>query len=142
LLQAQHLPYLILILGLDIPQSIVQAKLPGIQVLGFVEDLDLYLTACQIFLNPVIAGGGIKTKLVEALAYGLNAVSSANGAIGLDPELCGNKLIVCKDADWPAFAEGIFRLKDNESPTPAAYYEHFYWVNITERAARFIEGSK
>ena len=52
LLQEQNLSYLILILGLDIPEIVVQTSHPAVRVLGFVEDLDRYLTGCQIFLNP------------------------------------------------------------------------------------------
>jgi glycosyltransferase involved in cell wall biosynthesis len=110
--------------------------------LGYVEDLEFYLMGCEVFLNPVNSGGGIKTKLVEALAYGLNVVSSENGAIGVDPQICNGKLAVCADGDWKAFAEAVCRYKGEESETPSTFYEHFYWANITERAARFIEGSK
>jgi hypothetical protein len=140
LLARKGLPYLVVILGLDIPETVKEAKYPGIKVLGFVEDLEHYLTGCQVFLNPVNSGGGIKTKLVEALAYGLDAVSSENGVIGVDPGICNGKLAVCADGDWKAFAEAVFRFKGVESETPAAFYDHFYWANITERAARFIVG--
>jgi glycosyltransferase involved in cell wall biosynthesis len=87
----------------------------------------------------VISGGGIKTKLVEALAYGLQAVSSANGAVGIDPGICNENLVICPDGDCPAFADAVVRLKDSDAETPAAFYDRFYWANITKRAARFIE---
>jgi len=142
LLQVKNFPYQILILGLDVPESVSQIQHPGIRVLGFVEDLEHYLMGCQVFLNPVMGGGGIKTKLVEALAFGLNVVSTASGSIGVDPEICGDKLVVCPDADWQDFADGIFRMRDLESTTPMAFYDHFYWAKITENAARFIETPK
>ena len=97
LLQQKEIPYLILIIGLDIPETIKNASYPNVKILGFVENLELYLTGCNVFLNPVQSGGGIKTKLVEALAFNLNAVSTENGAIGIDPALCNDKLIVCPD---------------------------------------------
>lgn len=140
LLQEQNLSYLILILGLDIPETVVQTSHPAVRVLGFVEDLDRYLSGCRIFLNPVISGGGIKTKLVEALAFGLLAVSSANGAIGIDPGICNHNLVVCPDGDWKGFADAVVSLKDVNAETPHAFYDHFYWANITRRAAKFIEG--
>ncbi len=74
--------------------------------------LNLYLKGCNLFLNPVESGGGIKTKLVEALAYDLNAVSTGNGAIGVDPELCNGKLIICSDNNWNSFADAVFRAID------------------------------
>ena len=139
LLREKNFPFLILILGLDLPESLTQSNQPGVRVMGFVEDLEEYLLGCQVFLNPVMGGGGIKTKLVEALAFGLNVVSSETGAIGVDPAICAGKLLVCPDADWPAFAEAIVRLKNQDFNTPQAFYDHFYWAKITERAARFIE---
>jgi glycosyltransferase involved in cell wall biosynthesis len=139
LLQEKNLSYLILILGLNIPEEVMKTNYPSVRILGFVEDLDRYLAACRIFLNPVISGGGIKTKLVEALAYGLSSVSSENGAVGIDPGLCNQKLILCPDGDWPAFADAVVRLKDVITETPAAFYDLFYWENITKRAACFIE---
>ena len=75
---------------------------------------------------------------MEALAYDLNAVSTGNGAIGVDPELCNGKLIVCSDNNWNSFADAVFRAIDIKRDTPAAFYQHFYWANITRRAAEFI----
>jgi polysaccharide biosynthesis protein PslH len=138
LLQNKNFSYLILILGLDIPDYVKDRSYPSVRILGFVEDLERYLKSCQVFLNPVFSGGGIKTKLVEALAFGLQAVSSANGAIGIDPKICKNNLVICPDGDWVNFADAVFRIRNSNSETPPEFYEHFYWANITERAARFI----
>ena len=108
-------------------------------MLGFVDNLELYLTGCDLFLNPVRSGGGIKTKLVEALAYNLNTVSTANGAIGIDPAICNGKLIISADHNWGLFAEAIIRALDVKGNTPGIFYEHFNWTNITKRAADFIQ---
>jgi polysaccharide biosynthesis protein PslH len=138
ILQNKGLSYLILILGLDIPESIKNTSYPDVRILGFVENLELYLTGCGVFLNPVRSGGGIKTKLVEALAFNLNAVSSENGAIGIDPGLCNGKLLICPDNDWNIFSEAIIRAIDLKAIMPPAFYEQFYWADITQRAAGFI----
>jgi polysaccharide biosynthesis protein PslH len=139
-LQSRGLPYLILILGLDIPETIKNSSYPGIKVLGFVEDLELYLTGCDVFLNPVRSGGGIKTKLVEALAYNLNSVSTATGAIGVDPGLCNGKLIISQDHNWSMYTDAIIRAIGLKASMPDDFYQHFYWANITRRAAEFILG--
>ena len=132
-------PYIILILGLDIPDAIKNTDYPYVRVLGFVENLELYLTGCDLFLNPVRSGGGIKTKLVEALAYNLNTVSTVNGAIGIDPGLCNGKLTISPDHNWSMFSEAIFRALQIKASTPDEFYHHFYWANITRRAADFIK---
>ncbi len=138
ILQSRGLPYLLLICGLDIPDNISKKEFPSVRVLGFVENLDLYLKGCNTFLNPLITGGGIKTKLVEALAFNLNVVSTENGAIGVDPALCNGKLILCPDNDWNLFAESIIQSVVIKTTMPQEFYDQFYWANITRQAADFI----
>jgi polysaccharide biosynthesis protein PslH len=138
LLQKKEIPYLILIIGLDIPETIKNTSYPNIRILGFVENLELYLTGCDVFLNPVQSGGGIKTKLVEALAFNLNAISTENGAIGIDPAHCNGKLMVCPDNDWNSFTEAISRAVNLNATMIPDFYDLFYWGNITKRAAEFI----
>jgi polysaccharide biosynthesis protein PslH len=138
ILQKKGFPYLILIMGLDIPENILTSSYPDTLILGFVENLELYLMGCDVFLNPIQSGGGIKTKLVEALAYNLNAVSTEHGAIGVDPGLCNGKLLVTPDNDWDLFSDAITRAVSVQSTMPADFYEYFYWANITKRAADFI----
>ena len=141
-LQSRGLSYILLICGLDIPETISKNEYPSVRFLGFVENLELYLKGCQTFLNPVRSGGGIKTKLVEALAFDLNVVSTENGAIGVDSELCNGKLIICPDDDWNSFAEDTIRSVKLTTTMPAVFYDHFYWANITQRAAKFIMDDK
>jgi polysaccharide biosynthesis protein PslH len=138
LLQASGFSYLLLICGLDIPETISNTEYPSVRFMGFVEDLNLYLQGCRTFLNPVSSGGGIKTKLVEALSFNLNVVSTKNGAIGVDPGLCNGKLIICPDDDWKSFAESVIRSVEIVAIMPPAFYNQFYWANITQRAAEFI----
>lgn len=139
LLEKKTQPYVILIIGIDIPAEILNASFPNIKILGFVENLELYLSGCDLFLNPVQSGGGIKTKLVEALAYNLNAVSTQNGAIGIDPALCNGKLFIAPDNNWDLFAAKLSSAMEIKRIMPPAFYDHFYWANITKRAAEFIE---
>jgi len=138
ILQNSGLDYEILICGLDIPERYLSVSFPSVHILGFVENLEKYLTGCQVFLNPVTEGGGIKTKLVEALAYNLNAVSSENGAIGIDPGLCNGKLMICENNDWEKFSEGIIQSLTVKERINSIFFDHFYWVNIAKKAADFL----
>jgi len=138
LLQKSGFDYLLLICGIGIPQKFFEETLPATRVIGFVDDLELYLKGSDAFLNPVIRGGGIKTKLVEALGYNLNVISTESGAAGVDPKLCNGKLRICKDHDWNAFAESVTQSARTGSDMPPAFYDQFYWGNIAEKAAGFI----
>ncbi len=111
---------------------------PNILFAGFVEDIELYFRGTDIFLNPVTEGGGIKTKLVEALGNNLTSVSVRNGAIGIDPAWCNGKLLICADDDWEAFVDLILQARAVTADTPPLYFEHFYWGTTTHKAAEFI----
>jgi hypothetical protein len=136
--ERRDFPYKILICGRDIPEAIRNGAHPNMLFAGFVEDIEVYFRGTDIFLNPVTEGGGIKTKLVEALGNNLTSVSVRNGAIGIDPSWCNGKLLVCGDGEWEAFAELISRAKTVVADTPPLYFEHFYWGTTTRKAAEFI----
>ena len=92
---------------------------------GFVEDITLYFKGADIFLNPVIEGGGIKTKVVEALGYNLSVISTKSGAIGIPTELTNGKLTIVEDTDWENFINSIYAVNIT-STIPQEYFEHFY----------------
>ena len=139
LLVKSSIPYTILICGRNIPESISKQEIPNMLIAGFVDNIDPYFKGSDIFLNPVTEGGGIKTKLVEALGGGMNAVSSLKGALGVDPELCNGKLIVTNDEDWAAMVRAVLSLIGNETQIPEDFYRNFYWGNIANRAATYIQ---
>lgn len=130
--------YTMLICGKDIPPAIMELKRPDLIIAGFVDDITTYFKGADIFLNPVFEGGGIKTKLVEALGHNMNAVSASHGAIGIDPAICNGKLQITDDT-VNGFAENIIRLSTWKADIPPAFFDHFYWDNIARQAARFIE---
>lgn len=107
---------------------------------GFVEDIRLYFDAADIFINPVTDGGGIKTKLVEALAASARAVSYRSGAIGVDAALTGGCLRIVEDADAAAFAVEItWQAQQPPAELPGAFFDHFDWGRITRRVAETME---
>jgi len=132
--------YKIIICGKDLPlryAGLVNYQQQNIVYAGFVEDINLYFKGADIFINPVTGGGGIKTKLVEALGYDLNVVSTSSGAIGIPKKMVERKLKVVSDGDWNAFAHEILYFDDEES-TPPAFFNHFYWANIALQAAQVL----
>ena len=96
-----------------------------------MDDIDSYFKAADIFLNPVLSGGGIKTKMVEAIGFGTTVISTESGAAGIDKSVCDNKLITVNDLDWEKFADAIFSATHNAvSATPQEYYNVYAWANI------------
>ena len=104
---------------------------------GFVDDISIYFKGADIFINPVIEGGGIKTKVVEALGYDLSVVSTNSGAIGIPVGITGDKLKITTDSDWEEFARQVVSL-DPGNKIPTSFFDHFYWGNIAAKAAEII----
>src|SRR5437868_4292518 len=100
---------------------------------GFVDDINVFFKGADIFLNPVIDGGGIKTKVVEALGNNLSVVSAENGAMGIPIEITGNKLKIVPNADWENFSNAVLSI-DSTAMIPESFFDHFYWGNITSKA--------
>jgi glycosyltransferase involved in cell wall biosynthesis len=140
LLASANFKYNIIICGNKLPaeyKGLIDHKEKNIIYAGFVDDINLYFKGCDIFINPVIEGGGIKTKVVEALGNDLSVVSTISGAIGIPAEITGDKMRIIADEDWAAFAKQIISIDTNLS-TPVAFFDHFYWNNIAAKAAAVI----
>ncbi len=142
-LQQWNKPYFILITGKGLPQPLQQAiqqlQSPVVHYAGFVEDIVPYFTGAGLLLNTVLSGGGVKTKLVEAIGYGTTVISTATGAQGVDTAVCGDKLVVVKDNDWDAFAAAIRQHAADNRPTGPLFYTTYYWGNIVQKLITILK---
>jgi glycosyltransferase involved in cell wall biosynthesis len=59
---------------------------PGVNFLGFVRDIESLYQRSGVVCCPILWGGGTRTKIIEAAAFGKAVVSTAIGAEGLDFE--------------------------------------------------------
>ncbi len=137
LLAVKNLNYIIVICGMGLPARFNDLKAYNdkrILYAGLVPDIELYFKAADIFINPVLSGGGIKTKLVEALGYNTTVVSTETGANGCDKHVSGQKLITVKDFDWEAFTSALVAIIGHPAETPSEFYERYYWGSITKKA--------
>ncbi|MBV9988524.1 MAG: glycosyltransferase family 4 protein [Chitinophagaceae bacterium] len=102
---------------------------------GFVSDIQNYWYGTDCFINPVTLGGGIRIKLVEALAHGLTTISTISGARGVPVSVTGDKQQLVNDYDWPSFAQQMMRadlpLDTGVSP---AFLDRYSQANIVRRA--------
>ncbi len=137
LIETKDFSYKIIICGKNLPASyngLKEYRDNNIIYAGFVDDITLYFKGADIFINPVTDGGGIKTKLVEALGYNMNVITTQSGAIGVPISITGDKMKVIKDNDWKAFVSLIISSNTSAS-IPKDFFEHFYWGNIAKKAA-------
>jgi O-antigen biosynthesis protein len=79
----------------------------AIEMIGFVEDVREPLMRYSVFVCPILAGSGVRVKLLEAFAAGIPVVSTRMGAEGL-ADKDGD---ICALADDPAsFAAHVVHL--------------------------------
>jgi len=89
------------------PELIALANAPQVEVTGYVDDLDRCHKEAAVFVAPILTGGGIIVKLLDALAAGTPTVSTTFGNEGVDA-MPGRDLLV---ADSPQdFAAAVTQL--------------------------------
>jgi len=133
LLVQKDFHYKIVICGKGLPEEMNGLKEytdKNIIYAGFVDMIETYFKGADIFLNPVQSGGGIKTKMVEAIAFGTTVVSTESGAVGIEKNVSGNKLVLTPDNDWQGFSKAVIENAAIHSITPEQYYEHYYWGSV------------
>lgn len=97
------------IVGSDPPGWLVDAanREPRLTVTGWVPDVAPWLDAAQVVVCPLMVGGGIKVKVLEALARGCAVVATPIALQGLR-HLPPGAVVECTDA--PALADACVQL--------------------------------
>lgn len=91
------------IVGMD-PSPEVQAldSLPGVEVTGYVEDLNPYVAEASVIAIPIRLGAGLRGKVLEAWAAAKAVVITSRGAEGFAVEHGTNALIADAAGDFAA----------------------------------------
>ncbi|MEM7712009.1 MAG: glycosyltransferase [Cyanobacteria bacterium P01_A01_bin.68] len=76
----------------------IRGTFTNVRFLGRVKDLKPEYSAAEVCLVPLLAGSGLKIKLVEAMSYGRACVSTSVGIQGL-PEIVGKTVIQADSID-------------------------------------------
>ncbi len=87
---------------------------PGVKVLGFVDDLAALYQASWFTLCPLWTGAGTNIKVLESLAFGRTCITTVVGHRGFEDHLqSGDSLLVAANAD--ELAENCIRLINNHA---------------------------
>lgn len=108
------------VVGGDVPDHVaVLAGEPGVEVHGYLPDIEPLMDGCRLAVAPLRYGAGVKGKINLSMAHGQPVVSTACGVEGmhLDP---GVDVLVADQAD--AFAEAVV----------AAYTDQALWMQLSE----------
>jgi glycosyltransferase involved in cell wall biosynthesis len=72
--------------GRNLPIDLRGRTSEGIRDVGFVADLPQFLATATAVVVPLVSGGGVKVKTLEALAAGAAVVTTSIGAEGISGE--------------------------------------------------------
>ncbi len=90
----------------------IQEGDPNVVVPGFVDDIDECYKKAAVFVAPILVGGGIIVKILDAMAAGVPVVSTSYGNEGVGA-VPGRDLLVADGPD--EFAAAVVRLlKESE----------------------------
>ena len=107
-----------------------------VEALGFVDDLTPHFRESRLFLAPLPEGGGIKIKILEAMARGIPTVTSPIGAEGIVTE--ADQVLYLAECD-DSFVDAVLAAyHDPDAAHRAArarvlIEEKFSWTAIVER---------
>lgn len=97
------------VIGKQPPPALQKLGIPtqNLAITGFVERVEPYLAETAAFVAPLLAGGGMRVKIIDGWRWGMPVVSTTIGAEGIATHPEENILI----ADTPtAFAERTLQL--------------------------------
>ena len=80
---------------------------PGVQLAGWVPDIDPFVQGSRLLVVPMRAGSGMRVKILEAMARGLPVVSTTVGCEGIGV-VSGQHLLVADTPD--SFADAVLRV--------------------------------
>ena len=117
----------------------------GVTATGFVEDLTPLFRTSTLFVAPLPEGGGIKIKILEAMARGIPVVTTAVGAEGITT--INDDTMVITDPN-EGFAEAIVQaFNDPETKNRALrarghMEKNFGWKAIAEKLECIYRGKE
>jgi GT2 family glycosyltransferase/SAM-dependent methyltransferase len=107
-IRAELGPVGLAIVGSNPPAAVkALARVDGVEVTGFVEDLTPWFERSRMMVAPLVYGAGVNGKLTHSMASGLPIVTTAVGAEGLQGRDGADLLIA---ADEEAFVAAVVRL--------------------------------
>ena len=100
----------------------------GVDYRGYVEAIwELYWQA-RVYIAPVTSGGGIRTKIIEAMAAGVPVVSNSFAPLGLG--LLSDQHLLIRDTPEESAAAIVRLFRDEE-----------YWRRLRKSARTLVENS-
>ena len=98
LILRQHPGARLSIVGADVPDSIRGRTSGAIDVVGRVDDVEPYVASASVVVAPVRAGGGMRLKVLQAMASARPVVTTTRGAAGVWNPAGAPTVLIADDA--------------------------------------------
>ena len=129
--------------GRNPTERVLNIDSPGVHIIGEVDDAQQFLLAHPVCVVPLLAGSGMRIKILEAMGLGRAIVTTPIGVEGILAQHDTHLMI----ADQPvAFASAIIRLLQSRATcwqlgTAAREQIHtqYAWPAIAQRFTDFFE---
>ena len=99
------------IVGSNPPKAVRELAGPGVEFVGFVEDLEPWMARCRVSISPLRYGAGVKGKVNQAMSHGLPVVATRVSIEGMHL-VEGEEVLVAEDA--AEFAAAVARVYGDE----------------------------
>ena len=74
------------VIGPDAPKSLLEKASDDLIFKGYLAEPEKFMSECNVFVAPIRHGGGVKIKVLHAMAVGIPVVTSTVGAEGIEAE--------------------------------------------------------
>jgi polysaccharide biosynthesis protein PslH len=140
LLKQQTIPFTVLICGRNQNphfQYLNQLASDEMILTGNVDDIENYFLAADVFIDPVVSGGGIQTKIMDALSYHLDVVCYSSKAKEI--KKAEAKIFAVTDHHAEEFVNAIVEALHNRKTLSPAFFEKYNWRTIAAKASKKIK---
>jgi len=100
----------LMLIGPNPPESFKRRSAENVTALGYVPDMRPYLEQASVFVSPLLAGTGMKNKVLLALAMGKPIVATSTSCSGINVS-DGIEVSIADDAE--SFARKVVELTHN-----------------------------
>jgi glycosyltransferase involved in cell wall biosynthesis len=117
----------LVLIGIYPPREILRIAKGDIRVIGPVNDIEPFFEQAAVVVAPIRTGGGMRMKVLHAMAMGKAVVTTPRGAAGLAVDGISTPVIVADEAD--NFARAIADLLTNREKR----------IELGSQARNFVE---
>lgn len=125
------------IAGKNPPDHLFHNPSPGVFIHGQVDSAPIFLRQYESMVVPLLAGGGMRLKMVEGMAAGLPIISTPVGAEGIDG-ISGEHFILAESPE--AFADACIQVLRHRElrhklalAATALARNNYDWARLTQK---------